>query len=31
MGGSALSFALDEFTSDVLRAIRLRRLERLMH
>ena len=31
MGGSALSFALDEFTSDLLRAVRLRRLERLMH
>jgi hypothetical protein len=31
MGGSALSFALDEFTSDLLRIVRLRRLERLMH
>jgi len=30
MGGSALSFAMDEFTSDLLRAVRLRRLERLM-
>ncbi len=28
MGGSALSFALDEFTSDLLRIIRLRQLER---
>jgi len=31
MGGCALSFGLDEFTSDLLRAVRLRRLERLMH
>lgn len=31
MGGSALSFALDEFTSDLLRIIRLRQLERLTH
>ena len=29
MGGAALSFALDEFTSDLLRAIRLKQLERL--
>jgi len=29
MGGSALSFALDEFTSDLLRMIRLHQLERL--
>jgi hypothetical protein len=29
MGGAALSFALDEFTSDLLRIIRLRQLERL--
>jgi hypothetical protein len=28
MGGSALSFALDEFTSDLLRIVRLRQLER---
>ncbi len=28
MGGSALSFALDEFTSDLLRIIRLRQIER---
>ncbi len=31
MGGAALSFALDEFTSDVLRIIRLRQLERYTH
>jgi hypothetical protein len=31
IGGSALSFGLDEFTSDLLRAVRLRRLERMMH
>ena len=31
MGGSALSFGLDEFTSDLLRAVRLRRLERVLH
>lgn len=30
MGGSALSFAFDEFTSDLLRLIRLQRLERMM-
>jgi len=29
MGGAALSFAVDEFTSDLLRAIRLKQLERL--
>lgn len=28
MGGAALSFALDEFTSDLLRIVRLRQLER---
>jgi hypothetical protein len=31
MSGSALSFALDEFTSDLLRIIRLRQLERFTH
>ncbi len=31
MGGSALSFVLDEYTSDLLRIIRLKQLERLTH
>lgn len=31
MGGSALSFALDEFTSDLLRVVRLHQLERFTH
>lgn len=31
MGGSALSFALDEFTSDLLRMVRLHQLERFTH
>ena len=31
LGGSALSFGLDEFTSDLLRMIRLRHPERLPH
>ena len=31
MGGSALSFVMDEFTSEVLKAIHLRRAERLLH
>jgi hypothetical protein len=31
MGGSALSFWLDEFTSDLLKRIRLKQLERLTH
>lgn len=31
MGGSALSFALDEFTSDLLRIVRLRQIERRLN
>jgi hypothetical protein len=31
IGGSALSFALDEFTSDLLRIVRLRQLERRLN
>lgn len=31
VGGAALGFALDEFTSDLLRIVRMRRLERILH
>ncbi len=31
MGGAALSFWLDEFTSDLLKMVRLKQLERLTH
>ena len=31
VGGSALSFVLDEYTSELLKALRLRRLEKVMH
>lgn len=31
MGGSAISFVLDEYTSEILKAIHLRRAERLLH
>lgn len=30
MGGSALSFVLDEYTSDLLRMVRVRRIQRLL-
>jgi hypothetical protein len=31
MGGSALSFVMDEYMSELLKAIHLRHAERLMH
>ena len=31
LGGSALSFWMDEYTSELLKALRLRRLEKVMH